>query len=66
MAKQEKVTRDEHYDLVSVLYHSLQGDETLDQYIEDAEAAEPMTSSSNTFDMFNKPIGKSPSKRKSF
>jgi hypothetical protein len=40
MAKQEKVTRDEHYDLVSVLYHALQGDETLDQYIEDAEAAD--------------------------
>jgi hypothetical protein len=32
MAKQEKVTRDEHYDLVSVLYHALQGDETLNQY----------------------------------
>jgi hypothetical protein len=40
MAKQEKVTRDEHYDLVSVLYHALQGDETLNQYIEDAEAAD--------------------------
>ena len=37
MAKREPVTRDEHYDLVSVLYHALQGDETLAQYIDDAE-----------------------------
>jgi hypothetical protein len=40
MAKREAIARDEHYDLVSVLYHALQGDETLDQYIEDAEDAE--------------------------
>jgi len=40
MAKHETVARDEHYDLVSVLYHALQGDETLDQYIEDAEEAD--------------------------
>jgi hypothetical protein len=39
MAKREPVTRDEHYDLVSVLYHALQGDETLAQYIDDAEGA---------------------------
>lgn len=39
MAKRESVTRDEHYDLVSVLYHALQGDDTLSQYIEDAEGA---------------------------
>ena len=39
MAKRETVTRDEHYDLVSVLYHALQGDETLGQYIDDAEGA---------------------------
>lgn len=39
MAKREAVTRDEHYDLVSVLYHALQGDETLAQYIDDAEDA---------------------------
>ena len=32
MAKRESVTRDEHYDLVSVLYHALQGDDTLAQF----------------------------------
>jgi hypothetical protein len=31
--------RDEHYDLISVLYHALQGDDTLARYIEDAEDA---------------------------
>jgi hypothetical protein len=30
-------TRDETYDLVSILYHALQGAETYDQYISDAE-----------------------------
>ena len=40
MAKREVIARDEHYDLISVLYHALQGNETLDQYIEDAEAAD--------------------------
>jgi rubrerythrin len=30
-------TRDENYNLVSVLYHALQGAETYDQYINDAE-----------------------------
>jgi hypothetical protein len=30
-------TRDEHYNLVSVLYHALQGAETYDQYINDAD-----------------------------
>jgi hypothetical protein len=39
VAKREAVTMDEHYDLVSVLYHALQGDETLGQYIDDAEGA---------------------------
>lgn len=29
--------RDEHYDLVSVLYHALQGGETYQQYVRDAE-----------------------------
>lgn len=29
--------RDEHYDVVSVLYHALQGAETCRQYITDAE-----------------------------
>lgn len=32
--------RDENYALVSVLYHALQGAETLDQYIRDATEAE--------------------------
>lgn len=39
MAKREPVARDEHYDLVSVLYHALQGDDTLARYIDDAEGA---------------------------
>ncbi len=30
---------DEHYNLVSVLYHALQGGEVYDQYIRDAEQA---------------------------
>lgn len=35
----EKVTgtRDEHYDVVSVLYHALQGAWNYDEYIRDAE-----------------------------
>jgi hypothetical protein len=32
-------TRDEHYNLVSVLYHALQGADTCDHYAMDAEAA---------------------------
>lgn len=32
-------TRDEHYNLVSVLYHALQAGETSDQYIRDADRA---------------------------
>ena len=32
-------TRDETYDLVSVLYHALQGAETAQQYIQDATQA---------------------------
>jgi rubrerythrin len=31
--------RDEHYNLVSILYHALQGAETYDTYISDAEGA---------------------------
>jgi hypothetical protein len=31
--------RDEHYDVISVLYHALQGAETIAQYIEDARTA---------------------------
>jgi hypothetical protein len=32
-------TRDEHYDLISVLYHGLQGAENCDRYAADAEAS---------------------------
>jgi len=32
-------TRDEQYNLVSVLYHTLQGTETYEQYIQDAQQA---------------------------
>jgi rubrerythrin len=41
MTTGEKVTgvRDEHYNLVSILYHSLQGAQTYDTYISDAEDA---------------------------
>jgi hypothetical protein len=39
MARRETTMRDEHYDLISVLYHALQGDNTLARYIEDAEDA---------------------------
>ncbi len=39
MAKREAAMRDEHYDLISVLYHALQGDETLSRYIDDADSA---------------------------
>jgi hypothetical protein len=31
-------TKDEHYNLVSVLYHALQGADTCDRYALDAEA----------------------------
>jgi hypothetical protein len=36
-AKQEAAMKDEHYDLISVLYHALQGEETVGRYIGDAE-----------------------------
>jgi len=41
MTSGERITgvRDEHYNLVSVLYHALQGAETYEQYINDAERA---------------------------
>ncbi len=41
MTTGENVTgvRDEHYNLVSILYHALQGAETYDTYISDAEGA---------------------------
>jgi hypothetical protein len=38
-AAQPTGTRDETYDLVSVLYHALQGAETSLQYLQDAEQA---------------------------
>lgn len=38
-AEQTTGTRDETYDLVSVLYHALQGAETYQRYIQDAEQA---------------------------
>ena len=37
MATQGTGTRDEAYDLVSILYHALQGAETYQQYVRDAE-----------------------------
>jgi hypothetical protein len=41
MATSEQVTgtKNEHYNLVSILYHALQGAETYAQYIRDAEQA---------------------------
>lgn len=38
-AERATATRDEHYNLVSVLYHTLQEGDTLQQYIDDAQAA---------------------------
>ncbi len=37
MAQTSTGTRDETYDLVSILYHALQGAETYQQYVKDAE-----------------------------
>jgi len=37
MSQEATGTRDKHYNLVSVLYHALQGGDTLDQYIQDAQ-----------------------------
>jgi rubrerythrin len=39
MSTQTTGTRDEHYNLVGVLYHALQAGETYEQYIRDAEQA---------------------------
>lgn len=41
MTDGEKVTgtRDEHYDLVSVLYHTLQEADTIEEYVGNAEQA---------------------------
>lgn len=37
--EQQTGTRDEHYNLISVLYHVLEGAATVDQYIRDAQEA---------------------------
>ncbi len=37
--EKKEAMQDERYDLVSVLYHSLQSQETIDQYIQDADEA---------------------------
>jgi rubrerythrin len=37
MANESTGTRDETFNLISVLYHALQGAETYQQYIQDAE-----------------------------
>jgi hypothetical protein len=37
MARPDTAVPDEIYDIVSVLYHALQGAETYEQYIRDAE-----------------------------
>jgi len=36
VAQTPSETRDEHYDLVSVLYHTLQEADTIERYIQDA------------------------------
>ena len=41
-------TRDERYNLVSVLYHALQAGETTQQYIQDAEKAATRSSSASS------------------
>jgi hypothetical protein len=38
-AEHQTGTRDEHYDLVSALYHALQGADTCVTYVQDAEQA---------------------------
>jgi hypothetical protein len=37
MAERTTGVKDEHYDLVSVLYHALKAGDTYDEYIRDAE-----------------------------
>lgn len=39
MPSQTSPSNDRNYDMISVLYHLMQGSETLDQYCEDAEKA---------------------------
>ena len=38
-ATKTETMRDEHYDLISVLYHALQGEDTVNRYVQDAEGA---------------------------
>jgi len=38
-AREERIEPDENYDLISVLYHALQGAESCERYISDAEDA---------------------------
>jgi hypothetical protein len=38
--EQQTGERDENYDLISVLYHALQGAETISQYLADAQQAD--------------------------
>lgn len=41
--KQETGERDENYNLISVLYHALQGAETISQYQKDAQGDEELS-----------------------
>ena len=36
-------TKDEHYNLISVLYHALQGSDTINQYMQDAQGNEELS-----------------------
>ena len=39
MSERTTGTRDEHYNVISVLYHALQGADTCGTYLQDAEQA---------------------------
>ena len=39
MDERQTGTKDEHYDVISTLYHALQGAETCTTYLQDAERA---------------------------
>ena len=56
MAKREPEFKDEHYDLISVLYHALQGDETVGKYIQDAESADDQDLAEHFRDMGAGPV----------
>lgn len=43
MAVAQTGTSDQTYDVISVIYHALNGAETYEQYIRDAEAADDAT-----------------------